>query len=91
MNKYDTTQIDKHEKRNRKQKKHYKKMLYQLDLMFGENNAGLFISLVVDALNKLMREETPSTYLNLRNMKITFNDIYSIKLDLDKMEVVKDE
>ena len=89
MEKYDTTQLDKHFKRNKAQKKKYKQMLYELDLMFGENNAGLFIALVMDALNKMMREETPSEYLNLRTMEIVFNDVYSVKLDLEKMEVIK--
>ena len=58
-------------------------MLHMLDLMFGENNAGMFLAMILDGLNKIMKEETPSEYINLRTIEIKFNDCYSVKLDCD--------
>lgn len=89
MNKYDTTQLKKHPKRNRRQNKIVKRMIYQLDLMFGENNSGLFLAMVVDALNKMMKEKTPDRFINLRTIEIKFNDFYSVKLDCDTGEYIK--
>ena len=87
--KYDESQIQRHAKRNRAQNKCVKEMLYQLDLMFGENNSGMFLATILDALNKMMREETPSEHLNLRTIEIKFNDCYSIKLDCDTGEYIQ--
>lgn len=89
MSKYDETQLKKHPRRNRQQNKKVQEMLHHLDLMFGENNAGLFLAMILDGLNKMMREETPSEYLNLRTIEIKFNDFYSIKLDCDTGEYIK--
>lgn len=88
MNKYDKTQIKNHEKRNAEQNKLYKDMLFKLDLMFGENNAGMFLAMILDGLNKMMKEKTPSEYLNLRTIEIKFNDCYSVKLDCDTREYI---
>lgn len=86
MSKYDTTQIDRHPKRNRAQNKAIKDMIHHLDLMFGENNTGTFLAMICDGLDKMMKEETPSEYLNLRTIEIRFNEIYSVKLDCDTGE-----
>lgn len=86
MSNYDETQLKRHAKRNRAQNKCVKKMLHRLDLMFGENNAGMFLAMICDALQKMMKEETPSEYLNLRTIEIKFNDFYSVKLDCDTGE-----
>ena len=88
MSKYNESQIQKHPKRTREQNKKVQEMLYQLDLMFGENNAGMFLAMILDALNKMMREETPSTYIELRTIEIKFNDFYSVKLDCDTGEYI---
>ena len=61
--KYDKTQLKKHPKRNAEQNKMLKDMIYHLDLMFGENNTGLFLAMICDVLDKMMKEETPSQYL----------------------------
>ena len=90
MSKYDESQIKKHLKRNREQNKKVKQMLHFLDLMFGEQNAGSFLAIICDALNKMMKEETPSEYLNLRTIEIKFNDCYSVKLDCDTGEYIND-
>lgn len=89
MSKYDESQIKKHPKRNRAQNKKVKEMLHMLDLMFGENNAGMFLAMILDGLNKMMKEETPSEYLNLRTIEIKFNDCYSVKLDCDTGEYIQ--
>ena len=86
---YDETQLKKHPRRNRQQNKKVQEMLHHLDLMFGENNAGFFLAMILDGLNKMMKEETPSEYLNLRTIEIKFNDFYSIKLDCDTGEYIK--
>lgn len=88
MKKYDETQIKTHRKRTKAQNKVLKQMLYHLDLMFGEENAGSFIAMICDGLNKMMREETPSEHLNLRTIEIKFNDCYSIKMDCDTGEYI---
>lgn len=88
--KYDESQIKRHARRNRAQNKMIKDMIYQLDLMFGENNSGMFLAMIIDGLNKMMKEETPSEYLNLRTVEIKFNDCYSVKLDCDTGEYVND-
>ena len=87
--KYDETQLKRHPRRNAAQNKAVKDMLHQLDLMFGENNAGMFLAMILDGLNKMMKEETPSEYLNLRTIEIKFNDFYSVKLDCDTGEYIK--
>ena len=89
MSKYNESQIKKHPKRTRKQNKTVKDMLYQLDLMFGENNSGMFLAMILDGLNKMMKEETPSEYLELRTIEIKFNDFYSVKLDCNTGEYIK--
>ena len=89
MSKYDETQLKRHPKRTMAQNKAVKDMLHQLDLMFGENNAGMFLAMILDGLNKMMKEETPSEYLNLRTIEIKFNDFYSVKLDCDTGEYIK--
>ena len=86
--KYDEAQINKHPKRNRGQNKAIKEMLYRLDLMFGEQTTGVFLAMILDALDKMMMEETPSQYLNLRTMEIKFNDCYSVKFDCDTGEYI---
>lgn len=86
--KYDESQIKKHPKRNKAQNKAVKEMLYHLDLMFGEQNAGSFLAMILDGLNKMLREETPSEHLNLRTIEIKFNDCYSIKMDCDTGEYI---
>lgn len=88
MSKYDETQIKKHPKRNKAQNKAVKEMLHRLDLMFGENNAGMFLAMICDGLQRMMKQETPSEYLNLRTIEIRFNDIYSVKLDCDTGEYI---
>jgi len=88
MTKYDQSQIKKHPKRNAAQNKCVKDMLKRLDLMFGENNAGMFLAMICDGLQKMMKEETPSEYLNLRTIEIRFNDCYSIKMDCDTGEYI---
>lgn len=87
--KYNESQIQRHAKRNRAQNRMVKDMLYRLDLMFGENNSGMFLAMILDALNKMMKEETPSEYLNLRTIEIKFNDCYSVKLDCDTGEYIQ--
>ena len=89
MSKYDETQLKRHPKRNRAQNKALKDMLHQLDLMFGENNSGMFLAMILDALNKMMKEETPSEYLILRTIEIKFNDFYSVKLDCDTGDYIE--
>ena len=86
--KYDNSQIKSHPRRNRGQNKRVKEMLHFLDLMFGEANAGMFLAMICDGLNKMMKEETPSQYLNLRTIEIKFNDCYSVKLDYDTNEYI---
>jgi len=83
MTKYDETQLKKHPKRNREQNKVMKQMIHQLDLMFGENNSGMFLAMILDGLNRMMKKETPSEYINLRTIEIRFNEIYSVKLDCE--------
>ena len=87
--KYDETQLKRHPRRNRKQNKCVKNMLYQLDLMLGENNSGMFLAMILDGLNKMMKEETPSEFLELRTIEIKFNDFYSVKLDCKTNEYIK--
>ena len=89
MSKYDETQLKNHPKRNAAQNKALKNMITHLDLMFGENNTGMFLAMICDGLDKMMREETPSEYLNLRTIEIKFNDCYSVKLDCDTGEYIK--
>ena len=89
MSKYNESQIKKHPKRTKEQNKVVKDMLYQLDLMFGENNSGMFLAMILDGLNKMMKEETPSEYLELRTIEIKFNDFYSVKLDCNTGEYIK--
>ena len=86
---YDESQIKKHPRRNAAQNKAIKNMIRHLDLMFGENNAGMFLAMICDGLDKMMKEETPSEYLNLRTIEIKFNDCYSVKLDCDTGEYIK--
>ena len=80
---YDESQIKKHPRRTREQNKAVKNMLKHLDLMFGENNAGEFLAIICDALDKMMKEETPSEFINLRTIEVKFNDCYSVKYDCD--------
>ena len=89
MKKYDETQLKRHPKRNAQQNKMIKQMIYHLDLMFGENNTGMFLAMILDCLNKMMKEETPSEHLNLRTIEIKFNDCYSVKLDCDTGNYIK--
>ena len=89
MTHYDETQIKRHAKRSHKQNKMVKEALYRLDLMFGEQNAGEFLMMIMDALQKMMKEETPSEYLNLRTIEIKFNDCYSVKLNCDTGEYIQ--
>ena len=89
MSKYDETQLRRHPRRNRAQNKAVKDMLHQLDLMFGENNSGIFLTMILDGLNKMMKEETPSEFLELRTIEIKFNDFYSVKLDCNTGEYIK--
>ena len=89
MKEYDQTQIKSHPKRNFAQNRAVKEMMHRLDLMFGENNAGLFLSMICDALQKMMKEETPCEYLNLRTIEIRLNDFYSVKLDCDTGEYIE--
>ena len=87
--KYDETQIERHCKRNAKQNKMLKDMIHHLDLMFGENNTGMFLAMICDGLDKMMKEETPSEFIELRTIEIKFNDFYSVKLDCKTKEYVK--
>ena len=86
---YDKTQLKRHPRRNAAQNNVVKDMLHRLDLMFGENNAGMFLAMILDGLNKMMKEETPSEFLELRTIEIKFNDFYSVKLNCDTEEYVK--
>ena len=86
--KFDETQIKVHYKRNAAQNKMIKQMIYQFDLMFGENNTGLFLAMILDCLNKLMKEETPTEYLQLRTVEIKLNDCYSIKYDCENEKYI---
>ena len=88
MKRYDETQIKRHCKRNRAQKKMIKDMIYHLDLMFGENGAGMLLAMICDGLDKMMKEETPSDYIELRTIEIKFNDFYSVKLDCKTYEKI---
>lgn len=88
MTKYNKSQIERHPKRNRAQNKKIKNMLHHLDLMFGENNAGLFLAMICDCLDKMMKQETPSEFINLRTIEIRFNEVYSVKLDCDTNQYV---
>ena len=87
--KYDESQIKKHPKRNRKQNKIVKDMIYHLDLIFGEYNTGKFLALILDCLDKMLSEETPSDHMDVRMIEIKFNDYYSVKYDCVKEEYVK--
>lgn len=87
--KYDETQIKKHPRRNRKQNKATKDMLYHLDLIFGEENAGMFLAMICDCVDKLLEEKTPTTNMFIRTIEIKFNDFYSVKFDCKKGEYVK--
>ena len=89
MSKYDEIQIKRHCKRNAAQNRAIKNMIYQLDLMFGENNSGLFLAMILDALNKMMKEKTPSEFIELRTIEIKFNDFYSVKLDCNTKEYIQ--
>ena len=89
MSNYDETQLKRHPKRNRAQNKAVKNMLHRLDLMFGENNSGMFLAMILDGLNKMMKEETPSEFLELRTIEIKFNDFYSVKLDCNTGEYIQ--
>lgn len=75
-------------KRNAKQNKILKKMIADLDCMFGPQGTGMFLSMILDALYKMMKEETPSEYINLRTVEIKFNDFYSVKLNCDTGEYI---
>ena len=86
---HDKTQLHKHPKRNRAQNKKVQEMIYHLDLMFGENNSGLFLAMILDCLDKMMKEETPSEYINLRTIEIIFNEVYSVKFNCDTGEYIK--
>lgn len=86
--KYDETQIKRHPRRNWGQNKAIKQMIRHLDLMFGEQTTGFFLAMICDGLNKMMKEETPSEYLNLRTIEIKFNDCYSVKLDCNTGEYI---
>ena len=88
--KYNDSQIKKHPKRTKEQNKLVKDMLYRLDLMFGENNAGIFLCMICDGLNKMLNDVTPSTKMNLRTIEIKFNDCYSVKLDCETGEYIED-
>lgn len=90
MREYDETQLKRHPKRNKEQNKIIKEMLYRFDLMFGENNTGFFLAMILDGLEKMMKEETPSEYINLRTVEIIFNNIYSVKLDCETMKYIKE-
>ena len=87
--KYDKTQLNVHPKRNKAENKAIKDMIYHLDLMFGEHNTGMFLAMICDALDKMMKEETPSEYLELRTIEIKFNDFYSVKLNCKTEEYIK--
>ena len=80
---YDKKQLNRHPRRNKEQNKAIKKMITHLDLMFGENNTGMFLAMICDGLDKMMKK-TPDEYINLRSIEIKFNDYYSIKLDCEK-------
>ena len=88
---YDESQIKKHPRRNRAQNKTVKNMIYHLDLMFGEENAGAFLAMICDGLDKMLNEVTPTTNLNLRTIEIKFNDCFSIKMDCDTGEYIDQE
>lgn len=87
--KYNESQIKKHPKRNKEQNKFIADMIYHLDLMFGEHHTGMFLAMICDCLDKMMKEETPSTYINLRTIEIKFNDAYSVKFDCDTGEYIQ--
>jgi len=87
--KYDTTQIERHQKRTRGNDKVVKEMLYHLDLMLGEQGTGYLLSMVCDCLDKMMNEVTPSDYMELRTIEIRFNDFYSVKFDCETEQYVK--
>ncbi len=89
MPKYDETQLKRHPKRTPQQNKAIKQFIYMFDLMFGEQNTGGFLAMILDGLNKMMKEETPSEFLNLRTIEIKFNDCYSIKMDCDTGEYIQ--
>lgn len=87
--KLDESQIKNHARRNRSQKKDLKTMIYHLDLLFGEQGTPMIIAMVLDCLNKMMDEKTPSDFLSLRTVEIRFNDFYSVKLDCDTREYIE--
>jgi len=65
-------------KRSLRQKLAYKRMLKQLDGMLGEENAGLFLAMNIDCLEKLV---AGTDGRELRTIKIEFNDYFSVKFD----------
>ena len=87
MSKYDEAQLNRHPKRNVAQNQVVKKMIKHLDLMFGEQNSGMFLAMVCTCLDKVMKS-TPGDYLELRTIEIKLNDFYSVKLNCDTGEVI---
>lgn len=87
--KFDESQIKKHRRRTRKQNKVLKKVIYHFDLMFGEEHTGEFLCMIADGINKMLKEVTPTTHLNLRTVEVKFNDCYSIKMDCDTGEYIE--
>ena len=73
-------------KRTKEQNKAYKAMLKHLDDTLGEQDAGMFIAIVCDLLNKFV---DGVEYRELRTMEIVLNNFYSLKYDFDKNEVVE--
>jgi len=73
-------------KRNRKQNKAVKVMLAQLDNILGEQDAGMFLAISLDCLNKLV-EGVESR--ELRTLEIKLNDFFSVKYDFIKGEEVR--
>lgn len=73
-------------KRNSEMNKAYKKILKDLDEMFGEADAGLFLSIILTALKKLIGDKEQQ---NLRTIEIKVNDYFSVKWDFDKNDFVE--
>lgn len=68
-------------KRNAEMNKRYKRMLKDLDAMFGEADAGLLLSILIKTLRKLGGDKES---VELRTLKITVNGYFEEEWDFTK-------
>lgn len=66
--------------------KAFQQMINYLEQKIGSDEAGAFISILLDSLDNLTKGVESR---NIRTMEIIYNDFYSTKFDFEKGEYIK--